>query len=241
MRGVVSRIPHHNAACRRIYTTPTKTNAVSSSHHTTHYYRIYCTRGLWSTVNPIVVSRVVAAQNGDCLGRRSMIVLHHHIQYFFRWRGRLLAYGRSWRSRASTGRLRAVAYLQKRLADRWNRGSPGVRISLRLLDQKFKNRNEQGQPPKYAVYATFSNSNGNEDRAFTVFGTIVPLKIIGGKMHTVWGKGFVNLSHHALASLFPLRDSSKRQVGRHMFLLYTIVVATVRTTIFLCSTSLRDR
>jgi hypothetical protein len=62
----------------RLFTTPTKTIAVSSSHHTTHYYGIYCTPHALSTVNPIVVSRVVAARNGNCLGRGSNIF--HPIQ-----------------------------------------------------------------------------------------------------------------------------------------------------------------
>jgi hypothetical protein len=53
-------------------TTPTKTIAISSSHHTTYYYGIYCTPQAWSTVNPIVMSRVVAARNGVCLGQRSI-------------------------------------------------------------------------------------------------------------------------------------------------------------------------
>jgi hypothetical protein len=64
--------PREASVC--LFTTPTKTIAVSSSHHTTYYYRIYCTSGMWSTVNPIVMSRVVAARNGNCLGRGSICV-----------------------------------------------------------------------------------------------------------------------------------------------------------------------
>jgi hypothetical protein len=62
-------------------TTPTKTIAVLSSHHTTYSYRIYCTPQALSTVNPIVMSRVVAAQKKTAFVLVGVVVNAAHLEF----------------------------------------------------------------------------------------------------------------------------------------------------------------